>query len=444
MTNSAHIRIMDLDNSVFKNGLLYESYNAGKTWTTQNLSIIGGWSGSDELWGSSFSYQGLLQTIGYNPDVPNTVLWVTTQFLYRSTDGGKMWNFDSSQKVGEKWRSKGIDNVVPIVVEPSRVNSSLVYVGYLDMGLWRSDDNGISWKSLNVAKYSGNWYTAVGGNTLTVIADPTRAEVVWAQMAGDLEECETPCEQPLYLVKSINRGDTWTNLKQGLPSTIRRLDGLVFLNPLSTSVRHLVAVVNGDIYKSIDDGTTWKMSLACNWCTRTFRTTSGSIFAFSSNRSIYRSIDSARTWSKLTLPTRMISNWTIGLHWLHDTYKYIGPFDLASKSNGRLWLAVFGIGKGVYHSSDNGQSWKKVLVDNFARAVEVDPVSGEVYAGSSIALIGGGYVVDSHGVRFSTDGISNWRKRNEGITYPFATAISISRWGTKWLISPGQGVLIWS
>jgi hypothetical protein len=451
-TNAAHVRVIDLDQ---RNGIidsyLFESYNAGASWTKKLLTVTGGWSGADEVWGMGYSYQGLLQTIGYNPSNPSTILWVNPQFLYISTNRGINWNFGTSQKVGTtstNWRSRGIDNVVPLVVEPSRVDSKLVYAGYMDMGLWRSDDNGYSWNSINVPMYSGGWNTSVGGNTLTILSDPIRPDVVWAQMGGDMEACGyNTCDQPFYLLKSINRGETWINLVHGLPNPIRRLEGLSYVPPstgsTSTSKRQLFAAVNGNIYKSIDDGSTWQLSLKCQGCTRTFCTASGSIFVFSSNATIYRSSNGGTTWVALTLPTQMTSSWTIGDHWLHDQWSYTGPTDLASKGNS-LWIAVKGYNKGVYYSADNGYNWKRVLVDSFTRAVEVDPITGEVYVGSSSALSQGGYSFDSSGIRVSSDGKSNWHNRNQGLAYPFATAISISTHGTKWIISPGQGVMKWS
>lgn len=56
----------------------------------------------------------------------------------------------------------------------------------------------------------------MGGNTLTVLPDPTRQGVVWAQLGGDLPAVR-------YLVKSINRGTTWTKLTAGLPASLKGL-----------------------------------------------------------------------------------------------------------------------------------------------------------------------------------------------------------------------------
>ena len=225
----------------------------------------------------ALSFQGYLQTIGYNPTMPNRVLWVNSQFVHKSSNGGKTWADAVSRAVTTNWRSRGIDNVVPIVVEPSTADSNLVYTGYMDMGLWRTDDGGASWKSLNVPQYSGGWSDAVGGNTLSVLADPSRAGVVWAQVGGNLENCANPCEEPMYLLKSTNRGETWTQLSTGLPNPIRRLEGLSLVPTSPNTSRRLYVVANGDVYTSGNDGSSWQLSHNCpnNDCIKTFYTTSG-------------------------------------------------------------------------------------------------------------------------------------------------------------------------
>lgn len=391
-----------------------------------------------------FSYQGLGQTIGYNKAFPNTVLWTNNQFLYASSDGAKTWSDSVSTVVAGKWRSRGIDNVVPTVVEPSAVDANLVYAGYMDLGLWRSDDGGSSWASLNAVQYTGGW-AGKGGNSLSVIADPSRPDVVWAQLGGNMENCGTPCSEPLYLLKSTNRGATWQQLTQGLPSPIRRLEGLAVAPDSPATFRWLYAAVNGDVYLSEDDGASWQMVLDCpnNDCFRIYYTATNGVFALSAG-AVYRSWQggSANTWSQVTLPAAMTSGWTAGQHWLHDVWTYSGPMDLASRDN-NIWIAVKGTGKGLYRSADYGQSWALVQANDQARTVTVDPGTGRVYFGSSSAVQAGGYATTSLGVLTSANGISAWTAQNQGLAYPFALFARVAANGALWLASPGQGVMKW-
>jgi photosystem II stability/assembly factor-like uncharacterized protein len=439
-TPANRVRIIDLDQHTGKDSFLWESSDAGISWTKQVLTVSSGWSGADEKWGLRSSFQGHLQTIGYNPATPNTVLWVNSQFVYKISNGGKTWTDGVSRVVGNNWRSRGIDNVVPIVVEPSGADPNLAYAGYMDLGLWRTDDGGASWKSLNAAQYSGGWSDAVGGNTLNVLADPGRADVVWAQVGGNLENCGNPCEEPMYLLRSTNRGASWPKLSTGLPNPIRRLEGLSLVPTSSFSSRRLYVVANGDVYTSGNDGSSWQLSYNCpnNDCIKAFYT-AGGVIAISPS-GIWRL--QSGSWQPIPLPADMTSGWSAGKHWLFDLWDYVWPLDVASQGS-KIWVAVKGFGKGIYHSSNNGQSWTRVRADNYARTVEIDPTTNEVYMGSSSALSQGGFQADSNGVNVSPDGVNSWVARNQGLAYKFGFSISISPTGVRWLISPGQGVMKW-
>lgn len=454
-SNPSRVRIVDLDNQALRppqtyGSFLWESSNAGTTWSKRTLSVSGGWSQSDEVWGMGYSYQGMGQTLGYNPASPNTVLWTNNQFLYKSSDGAKNWSEGVSVAVGApatRWRSRGIDNVVPIVVEQSQADPNLVYAGYMDMGLWRSDDGGGNWASLNAAQYTGGW-GGKGGNTLSVVADPSRAGVVWAQLGGNLESCGTPCTEPQYLLKSTDRGTNWQRITQGLPDPIQRLEGLTVAPDSAVNFRWVYAAVNGDIYLSQDDGNSWAVALSCpnKDCFRVYYTATNGVFALSAG-GVYRSWQGGQlnTWEQLALPAAMTAGWETSAqrtHWLHNVWTYSGPMDLASKDNS-IWIAVKGSNKGLYQSSDYGQSWTRVQAGNQARTVTVHPTSGRVYFGSSSAVHAGGYAADSLGVLTSANGTTGWTAQNQGLAYPFGLYARVSSGGTLWLASPGQGVMKW-
>jgi hypothetical protein len=78
--------------------------------------------------------------------------------------------------------------------------------------------------------------------------------------------------------------------------------------------------------------------------------------------------------------------------------------------------------------------------DVYARTVAIDAATAEVYTGSSSALYAGGYDANSRGLLVYNG--TSWRGMNSGLAYPFATQIRIAG-ASKWLLSPGQGVLKW-
>lgn len=442
-SNPNRVRVIDFNyRSGTSTSYLWESQNGGTTWTRSVNKVVGGWSRSDEDWGLSSSFQGYAQTVGYRPDRPNEVLWVNSQFVYKSSNGGKTWADAVSQERNKSgvatWRSRRIDNVVPVVVEPSAANPKLVYAGFMDMGVWRSDDGGVYWRDLNPgARYTHNW-GGKGGNTLSVVADPQRSNVVWAQIAGDLED-------PLHLMKSTNKGNTWKELKKGLPKKLTLLEGLSLAKDSATKSRWLYVVANGDVYLSRNDGSNWSKVLRClGKCFRAWYTNSG-VYAVGPG-GVWRSWKGGRanTWRKIRLPTAASRGWTRGQHWLHDSWTYVGPMDLAARGSKEVWLAIKG--KGLYYSGNSGTTWKKVNGNPHVRTVAVDTKSKKVFLGSSSALQAGGYEANSLGIRVHKTGRTNkgWKAMNQGLAYPFATSVTIAKSGQRWLISPGQGVMKWS
>ena len=433
-----HVRVLDFNyRSGTSTTYFWESYNAGRSWKRRNNSVLGGWSRSDEDWGMGSSFQGFAQTIGYRPDVKHKVLWVNSQFVYKSTNGGRVWSDTVSRKPANRdWISRRVDNVVPVVIEPSKADPNLIYSGYMDLGIWRSDDAGTSWKSLNPgATYTHNW-GGKGGNTLSIVADPSRANVVWAQVAGDLND-------PLHLLKSTNRGDSWTEINNGLPANLTRLEGLSIAPDSAVNNRWLYVIANGDVYLSKNDGSSWNKVLSCGDCANVWYTESGVYAAGPSN--VWRSWQGgvANSWNQINIPTWIKSGWTPGQHWLLDSWTYQGPMDLATRGNQDVWLAIKG--KGLFYSANAGTNWTRVYNNPHVRTVAVDPITNEVLLGSSSAMQAGGYQTNTRGVRIHNTGKSTagWTARNSGLAYQFATFLTVSNTGKRWLISPGQGVMRW-
>jgi hypothetical protein len=81
-----------------------------------------------------------------------------------------------------------------------------------------------------------------------VLPDPTRSEVVWAQLGGSLNEAQA-------LARSDRRGTpgTW-RVVSGVPVNAKRIGGLS-LDPQSSSLKRTVFVTaDNTVYRSVDDG----------------------------------------------------------------------------------------------------------------------------------------------------------------------------------------------
>lgn len=432
---SNFIHVIDANHSIH-----WQSENSGKSWTSRESSVTGGWSLADEDWGMGVSFQGLLHTIGFQSHDLSNLLWVNGQFVYHSSSGGTKWIDTVSRRVGKNhWISRGIDNVTPFTIEASQADSNLIYVGYADLGIWRSTNAGASWKNLNLVKYTGGW-EGKGGNSMTVVSDPSRKNVVWAHMAGNLNERDG------FILKSTDRGDTWSEAVSGLPPWRRHIESLVVAEDSNEDWRWLFVIVDGDVYLSENDGSSWSLTLKCGTCVRVTYTEGNGVIAAGPS-GLFRNWQGGipGQWSDITssLPAEARTGWTKALHWLADLWDYIGPTSITSLGRQNLWISI--MGKGVYYSDNFAVSWSLVLRNQFVRHVSVDRKTGHVLVASSSALTAGFYHPDSLGVLTHPSGKSKsgWKKLNQGLAYPFAVQITASKNGQRWCISPGQGVMKW-
>ena len=140
-------------------------------------------------------------------------------------------------------------------IEISPVNSDIIYLGYYDLGFMRSLDRGKSWQNSNHSIYTGAW-KGDGGNTFTIAADPTRANVVWA---GQSEGRSTAA----YLLRSSQSGanNTWVLSSRGLPFPNTALFGLSVDPNSPENNRTLFVTANKNVYRSLDDGYNWSLVL---------------------------------------------------------------------------------------------------------------------------------------------------------------------------------------
>ena len=108
---------------------------------------------------------------------------------------------------------------------------------------------------------------------------------------------------------------------------------------------------------------------------------------------------------------------------------------------GRVYVAAYGAGRGVYRSDDRGGIWLKVHDGSFDRSVAVDPSNSSiVYLGSSAAYKSGGVIEGSEGLLRSTDGGASWVPLG-GLPWPFAGPIAVDPLSPSRILvgSPGTG-----
>ena len=390
---------------------------------------------NDLFWCYGSSFNGICKALGEDLSNTHNYYWVTSQWVFKTDNDGTTFQNAFTDEISTGfWRSRGFDNVNMMDVAINESRPDTIFLAYFDIGLWRSFDNGESWQSCNPDSYTGGW-SGYGGNCATVLSDPNRPEVVWASMSGNQNG-----EPPTYLLKNTNTGNknNWNLANSGLPD--EEVMGLSLDRNSPSNNRTLYVTALGDVYKSVNDGSSWSMVLNCDGCrfTAVDYFDSDKVYA-GGEAGLWRSLDGGSSWTDVSHADMPASSGIV--FW--DGY-YDGVFDVKSDPNiaDRLYVTALGNGKGLYRSDNNGDTWQKLLTDDYMRKVAIAPLDSDIlYATSSSAFEAGGYDPVSTGISFSDDGGQTWSSQNDGMDYPFALAVAVGKELAPWVFvgSPGTG-----
>ncbi|MEM6297723.1 MAG: glycosyl hydrolase [Bacteroidota bacterium] len=248
-------RIADIAIHPDNENVWYVAVGSGGVWKTVNAGTT---------WTPLFDKQSVYSTGCVTIDPNNTnIIWVGTgenvggrhvsfgDGIYRSLDGGKTW---------ENMGLKKSEHISKIIVHPD--NSDVVWVAVQgplwskggERGLYKTTDGGKTWKkTLGDDEWVGVTDLVIDPRNPMRLYAATwqRHRTVAAYMGGGPGS---------GLHRSTDGGETWEELKNGLPKSQMGKIGLA-ISPQQPDILYAAIELDqrtGAVYRSADQGTTWE------------------------------------------------------------------------------------------------------------------------------------------------------------------------------------------
>lgn len=244
---------------------------------------------------------------------------VSPNRLFSTTDGGESWN-EIAQGKGTERINGGVH---AITLDPSNPDTFWVACIYGEQGIWRTDDNGDTFKILGSIKH----------NDLVSLdfADPERKVLV----AGGHETSKA-------VWRSVDGGTKWTDIGSNLPDDSRSSSYPLVLGP-DTYLLGAAGFGSGQsgIFRTEDGGATWERVSTIGGYGTPLVLEDGTIYWPGDEGTLNRSTDQGLTWEEI-LPKDSV----------------MGLQSVLQLPDGRL--AIIGMYDGIKISDDGFATWQQL------------------------------------------------------------------------------------
>ena len=389
-------RIADIAIDPNNENIWYVAVGSGGVWKTMNAGTT--WKPLTDK--ESFYSTGC---ITIDPNNPSTI-WLGTgenvggrhvgigHGVYVSYDGGGSWKFSGL---------KNSEHISKIIVNPKNAQEIFVAVqGPLwnsggERGLYKSSDGGATWNLV----LKGNEWTGV----TDLVMDPRNEKVLYA---ATWQRHRTVAAylgggKGTAIHKSIDGGDSWQKLEQGLPKTSMGKIGLA-ISPINPDVLYAAIELDrrkGAVYRSNNSGGSWtKMSDAISGGT-------GPHYY----QELYASPHEFDKIYLMNVRVLVSDDGGRNFHTMTEANKHSDNHAMAFKEDDPNYI-LMGTDGGLYETFDNTKNWKYVnnlpLTQFYKLAVDDAEPFYNIYGGTQDNNTQGG-----PSRTFRTEGITNadWR-----------------------------------
>ncbi len=325
-----------------------------------------------------------------------------------------------------KWRSIGpawaSGRIADFAVNPK--NPSEYYVGVASGGVWKTQNNGTTWKPI---------FDSYGAYSIGVVElDPNNPNIVWVGTGENNHQRALGYGDGVY--KSLDGGKSFKNM--GLKES-RQIGGIV-IDPRNSDIVFVAAEGSAwgpgnerGLYKTTDGGKTWEKVLEISENTGVNNVTIDPsnpdiMYATSEQRrrtsftkigggpetSVYKSTDGGENWRKINKGLPGVDKGGMGIA--------VSPVD---PNVVYLIVEAAGNASGFYRSTDKGESWNKMssyhASGQYYNEIVCDPLNvDKVYSTETIS-------------KYTIDGGKTWKNIGNNKRHVDDHAMWIDKTDTK-------------
>ena len=281
----------------------------------------------------------------------------------------------------------GLGRINAIAIHPR--NKRLLLAGGAGSGIWKSNNNGKSWRPTT------DYLPNIGISD--IVFDPNSPHIVYAA-TGDADGGREPYSTGL--LKSYDKGETWRIVSfRRMPSkklSIRRI--LMPKRPFNT----ILITTNQGIYKSNNGGRRWK-KVSDAKAFGIWQVTNQVFYTGTSDGKIYKSTNGGETWVNIT-PANLKLNGRVVLGVTKANPDMVIGFDSESEGNPQAFKTL-----------DQGNTWKAISLPqntiNFGSETITEFLNTQGGYNMTVAIS----PTDPNLVVFG--GIHGWRSQDGGNTW---------------------------
>ena len=271
-------------------------------------------------------------------------------------------------------------------------NSSIMYVGAPDGGLWKSTNGGSSWTT------NTDFLTVIGCSDLAI--DPTNTDIMYLA-TGDLENDR----RSIGILKSIDGGTTWNTTSLVIPPENGWKISKLLMDP--NDPLNMIAASNLGVFVTTD-----------GWDNYTFNSLNGDYpdlkdmefkpgdpnTVYAAGSTFWKSTDFGNTWVQITsgIPTSDVRRIALGVTPGNNAYVYAL---IANATDSGF--------KGLYRSTDSGTTFSTMATSPNLLGYETDGSDSGGQGFYDLAVV----VSPTNPNIVTTGGVNHWQSTDGGVNW---------------------------